>query len=759
MTLQRLRSALAGPAANLHLCAILTLAAAAALLIAATLLPAKLSFLVVAVPTIAVAMLLLHLAARADVLRFERVLSRTASSVGLTVGPTDGAAPSVLAVLLYCAGVIGAAAGYAWLALTDSGVSRQDVIVQWGLMDKRQLVFLYVVAAAFAVFHHAVARIFLDRSGRAPVDGRRGRVRGWLRRLFGAVAIAVLAYCWIGSAALREVVPGDGPGLAKFYDFHSHVHLAALSQIRLGAVPYLEAQTQYGLGNLLLLHGLTDWLSFSNHGFHAGVILFDVVCIITFFVVLQQVLGLGWAVAGLAGWALWPSPADVLYLPGWAILTRWLAVPILALVLAWLLLGKRSGRRSWIAPVLAGALWGAGGFMSQESLSGGLLVFVLSLGLYGPVNRSPIADLGRFAGLFVAGGAIVFLLLVGASVGISHVGDVLRTASAQSGLVMAGVSNSVWSDDVGLSGRFDIVNGWGIPFLQVHGDWRGLLQTYGFALLLMLGIALLASTLRRCWPPAAGRRREFLWKFAGVTVGAYALHLFSLLRSDLSHLAGPSFLLPLFLLMLPMFAWSCLRPGLGRGVLLAVSLAIIGEALFAGRDAIADRIEGAGTVWRDSTAAFDLYRELREAGDNSPDPAARYTPIARYQAPLRNHPRYGELEELISLLHERLHGRSVELAFQRYDELVTDAELLYFFGGFRSVTGITSQKGSIWLKSDEDAWIDKVLNAKGACVFFDSKLLEGRMFEAWQRLAEDPAKVVAIPIVGRRPYGLLLCKT
>jgi hypothetical protein len=54
-----------------------------------------------------------------------------------------------------------------------------------------------------------------------------------------------------------------------------------------------------------------------------------------------------------------------------------------------------------------------------------------------------------------------------------------------------------------------------------------------------------------------------------VTVGAYALHLFTLLRSDLSHLSGPSFLLPLFLLMLPLFAWQCVRPGLGRGALLS----------------------------------------------------------------------------------------------------------------------------------------------------------------------------------------------
>jgi hypothetical protein len=227
----------------------------------------------------------------------------------------------------------------------------------------------------------------------------------------------------------------------------------------------------------------------------------------------------------------------------------------------------------------------------------------------------------------------------------------------------------------------------------------------------------------------------------------------------LSHLSGPSFLLPLFLLMLPVFAWRCLRPGLGRGVLLAVSGGLIVEAVVAGRAELGRRMEQAGTAWHDSRAALDVYRELRSARDNSVDPAARYSPIARYQAPFRNHRHFDELQELTGLLHDQLQGRPVELAFLRFDDLVTDAELLYFFGGFRSVSGITSQKASIWLKSDEDAWIDKVLKSKGACVFFDARYLDGRMFAAWKELAKDPAKVVTQPIVGRRAYGLLSCKT
>jgi hypothetical protein len=142
----------------------------------------------------------------------------------------------------------------------------------------------------------------------------------WFRAglIAGAVFIVILAYCWIGVVALRDVIPGDTGALARFYDYHSHVHLGVLEQIRLGAVPYLEAQTQYGLGNLLLLYFVTDVINFSNHGFYAGAMLVNVVCVVGFFVVVQQLLGLGWAIAGLVGWVLWPSPDGVLDIAGWA---------------------------------------------------------------------------------------------------------------------------------------------------------------------------------------------------------------------------------------------------------------------------------------------------------------------------------------------------------------------------------------------------------------------------------------------------------
>ena len=120
-------------------------------------------------------------------------------------------------------------------------------------------------------------------------------------------------------------------------------------------------------------------------------------------------------------------------------------------------------------------------------------------------------------------------------------------------------------------------------------------------------------------------------------------------------------------------------------------------------------------------AAREIFRALHVAEGQPLDAVSRYSPIPRYQAAFRNTPSFAELEELAGLLRDKLQGRPVELILPTPDDPMSDPELLYFFGGFRSVSGITSPRGSIWTKSDRDAWIAKVVGAKNACVFFDSR--------------------------------------
>ena len=69
---------------------------------------------------------------------------------------------------------------------------------------------------------------------------------------------------------------------------------------------------------------------------------------------------------------------------------------------------------------------------------------------------------------------------------------------------------------------------------------------------------------------------------------------------------------------------------------------------------------------------------------------------------------------------------------------------------------MTSPTGSIWLRSEENAWIDKVVNTKAACVFFGPNG-DSRLLAAWQKSVRPP--VVTEPIQGKRLYGILSCKT
>ncbi|WP_422035769.1 hypothetical protein [Reyranella sp.] len=662
------------------------------------------------------------------------------------------------AALLYAVGVLGAVGGYCYLALAPSGaISPQDEVIDWGRMDKRPLIFGYLGMAAFIAFHSLwVAFVQEPRSPALPSGGVLSR--RWSARLLGALGIALLASCWLGLPALRSAEVDSGEGLAKFYDLHAHVHLSALQQIRLGAIPYLEAQTQYGPGNQLLLGALTDFVHFSNHGFLAANLLLNTVCIIVFFVVIQQFLGFGWAAAGLVGWVLWPSPVERIDLAGWAVLTRWLVVPILALWLAWLLLGAGAARRGWPAVVLAGMAWGAGGFLSQENLSGGLLVLIFSLALFAPASGLSPKRLWCFAGLFLLAGAMAFAALVSFFMGPSHLIEVVALANAKSSLVMAGVSNSIWSDNLGLNLSWNIVDGRLETNLAASGEFRELILTYALVFLFLISLGLLAAFLGRRWGTADEPTRAFCVRFAGVAVGAFALHVFSLLRSDTSHLAGPSFLLGLFLLMLPVFLWRCLAPGKARTVLLVLSLAVIAEGVISGLGEVERRVAGLGGVWRDSVAVLELYDELRRHPSDVADRATLYSPLPRVQTAFRNHPDFTEADEFLGLLRDRLKGRAVELGSYRFDDLVAHPDTAYFLGGLRSVSGITSPKNSLWLRSEREAWIARVAGIGSGCLFFDAQSNK-QLVEAWMRSVRPPQTMVTEPIAGRRQYGILACKS
>lgn len=660
-----------------------------------------------------------------------------------------------LTELIYSGGIIGAVAGYCYLAIARSPIAeRGEEVIYWGIMDKRPLVFGYLAVVAFIAFHWCMVAF----AGARPVVARSEvPPRPWPRSVLGGMVIAALAFVWLGVPTLLKMNVVEPGTLANYFDVHLHVHLASMEQIRLGATPYLEAQTQYGVGNQVLMNYLTDLVHYSNHGFFAANMALNTACIVVFFVVVQQLLGFGWAVAGLLAWVLWPSPETVSYVAGWAVFTRWIVIPILALLLAYLLLGRRVHEREWPAMAMAGIVWGVGGFFSQESFTGGFLVAALSLALFGPVSGRGLRALAILAGSFLVAGLTVFVGLVAGFVGPSHLFEVMALAGAKSSLVMAGVSNSIWSDNLELSLDLEVIHGRLFSQFGAKGEIRDFLLTYGGALLIVLAFGLLAAFLGRRWKDASERDRQFAWKFGGVVVGAWVLHLFTLLRSDTTHLAGPSFLLPLFLVMLPWFVWRCVGSKPLRIGMLIVSVGIVAEALVAGRVDLVRRGTAVANVVGDTTEILHTYRELRSLRGQTSDFADRYSPIARHQAALRNHSDYEEVRELFDLLKARLQGRRVEMGFHRFDDLIGQPDAFYFFGGFRSASGITSPMTSLWLRSEETAWIRKLSDQPGVCIFFEPEA-RSRLREDWMKSTRHPEKITVEEIRGKRLYGTLACK-
>ncbi len=201
-----------------------------------------------------------------------------------------------------------------------------------------------------------------------------------------------------------------------------------------------------------------------------------------------------------------------------------------------------------------------------------------------------------------------------------------------------------------------------------------------------------------------------------------------------------------------------MRSGNARTALLVVSLAVIAEAAISGRAEVERRVAGLGGVWRESRTVLDLYGQLRSHRGEVSDLAGLYSPLAGVQRGFRNHPDFAEAEEFFGLLRDRLKGRPVELGTYRFDNLVAHPDTFYFLGGVRSVSGITSPKNSLWLRSEREAWIAKVAGMRSGCLFFDADSNK-QLVDAWMRSVKPPQTMDIEPIPGRREYGILACKS
>jgi hypothetical protein len=277
--------------------------------------------------------------------------------------------------------------------------------------------------------------------------------------------------------------------------------------------------------------------------------------------------------------------------------------------------------------------------------------------------------------------------------------------------------------------------------------------------LFVVVITLLGIFFGRNFRNASSAQKDFAMKFAGVAVGAAVLHVFTLLRSDIPHFQGPSFLLPILLLMLPFFFSRLVRQGAVQTVLIVVSAVIIYDSVLSSSPAsrLQSLFSSVTSVVANTRNALAYGGLISRAAPAHLSFVDRYSPLHSLQHGLQNQDGFSEAEEFFDILSRMLSGRPVEIdSFFILNKLLDSPEKIYFFGGYRSVSGITAPVANLWLKSQESAWIKQVVSARTGCVLFDS-VPSGRLYEAWMNAAASEKLSVAM-VEGTRRYGVLSCK-
>jgi hypothetical protein len=366
----------------------LSLATVLLLFVEVMLVPVRGVFFLVGGTTVFASLLLIIWCASRDI-RFPSIV-RCFENVGLQAPAINAPFPTVGIVYLFCAGLQIIAFGFFLLALTANPLLGDPVLRAasgWALIDKRIIVYAYLFGLLAVVFwwyfKHLLRPPIAVRATVYPLLNADIRVK-----MLTTCVIVVIAASWF---ALPWLIRGLNFMPDYYFENHTFVHLGALEDIRLGARPYVEAQTQYGIGNQLLVYTLMRWLHWSNHGFYAAVLLINSICVLVFFAAVNLRLGFVWAFLTLLAWHYFPSPHAVSAFPSWAVMTRWLGIALLGLLVSHVAMLPDLQRRRY-GMALAGLLWGFFSFVSQENLMGGLLVTVLTFAFLSPLCRSALFD-------------------------------------------------------------------------------------------------------------------------------------------------------------------------------------------------------------------------------------------------------------------------------------------------------------------------------------------------------------------------------
>jgi hypothetical protein len=328
-------------------------------------------------------------------------------------------------------------------------------------------------------------------------------------------------------------------------------------------------------------------------------------------------------------------------------------------------------------------------------------------------------------------------------VGFGYIGQAIGLAATRSAMVQAGITNTFWSYD-----------------LSAAGQLQPALITYGMAIFLPLMVYLLGAGLRA----TQNFRHEDIARFAGVLFAAAAAHVVTLLRSDYTHLSGPSYLLPTAIMMIAWFGVSHVRNGAARGVVVLVSVMLLATPTWQGLQSLPDRLKSVLMVGQRTVVASNLLRGFMVPAVASGDPEQyllnRHSPIPAHQDWLKARKEFPQVVKFIAELRTELRGRRMEHAGVRI--FGYDPELVYFYAGARSISGMSSQSTTMYLQSEETAWIQKVIERSrdGGCLLMSDPPWDppwGRLDKSWIDAATARSQPMTVTKLGDPVLARLVC--
>jgi hypothetical protein len=606
----------------------------------------------------------------------------------------------------------------AYYTLSSNPVLRSgDALVRWGFLDKRGMLSVYIMSLLFLALIKFMSGI-CSAPPLLPANGTGVTMERGLWRLFDAPQSCGARGLWFFvGAAIGLALYAEDIFLRIDPDFHLDVHLGSIEAIYQGRIPYVEAQTQYGPGNQLLLYWLMRFLDFSYWGAVEAQHIVNVTIVSLFSGLLTSFFGPIIGMAAIFLLRFFVSPLFIVAFPGWGWLTRWFGVAASSLLLAEILFSK-SQRRTLYASLL-GAFCGTFAFLSQENFSTGLLAFCLIFGLAGGVRAVNFRESLHLSATLLGSGLLTFGALLTASVGPTHITSAIRLYFDASSKVAAGITNTPWTTPVDRSRLVE-------AFI------------YHVSYFLMPGLMLLIALYV---PPAQTHvQRQRQKQIIGVLAAAAAAATVTFFRADIFHLYGPSFLLgSLFLsciVVLPrtLALGAAVRRTLSAGFLVTLACCIIVKIVYGSPGGFGYPVGFANPArsigraiagqWAQPQAPIKLSPSLANVSD--PDVAFVLHRMIGNGGARSNQlltEKYQRIIEIVAQLRKAIGDRRV--VFNGTDKYDTLAEwhrdyipigLTYFLGGFRVISAVTEPVISIWLMSDYRRWQEDLTNSDVDCL-------------------------------------------